>query len=109
AAARRRQAGHGYGVSLPGREPRRLPLVGVPAARHSPLLASGLADHWAARHRPHLWLPHDGEARHRAVRARLPTRLPGGRGDSLDARSPPAELRDPGLDARATDGRGLDL
>ena len=88
---------------------RRLPLLGHPAHGHPHLRQGGLADHPPARHRPDLRLSHDQPARHRAVRARLPARLPRGRGDPADARPPPAQLRDPGADAPAPDGRVGDL
>ena len=62
-------------------------------------------DHRPARHRPDVGLSHDQPPRHRAVRARLPARLPRGRGDPADARAPPAQLRDPRRDAPALDRR----
>ena len=50
------------------------------------------AHHRPARDRPDVGLSHDQPARHRAVRARLPARLPRGRGDPADARPPVAQL-----------------
>ena len=40
---------------------------------------------------------------------RLPSRLPGGRGDPADARPPAEQLRDPGPDAPADERRVGDL
>ena len=59
-----------------------------------------------ARHRPDVGLPALQPPRDRAVRARLPARLPRGRGDPDDARPPPARCaRCRCRCTRASDGR----
>ena len=52
-------------------------------------------------HRPDLGLSDDQPARDRALRPRLPARLPRGRGDPDAARPPPAHPRGPRADERA--------
>ncbi len=52
-------------------------------------------------HRPHLRLSHDEPPRHRALRPRLPARLPRGRGDPDAPRAPPAPPRGARVDERA--------
>ena len=55
--------------------------------------------HRPAGDRSDVRLSHDRPPRDRAVRPRLPARLPRDRGDPADARPPPQQLRDPGGDA----------
>ena len=57
--------------------------------------------HPPADHRPDLGLSDDQPARDRALRPRLPARLPRGRGDADAARPPPAHPRGPRADERA--------
>jgi len=56
-----------------------------------------------------LRLSHGRPKGHRAVRARLRSGLPGGRGDPADAPTPPAQLRDSRAHAAAHDGPLDDL
>ena len=57
--------------------------------------------HPPADHRPDLRLPDDQPARDRALRPRLPARLPRGRGAADAARQPPAHPRGSRADERA--------
>ena len=83
----RPRAGHGLRLALPHRH--RLPGPDQPPHRHPHLRLPAVADRRPARERPHLGVPALQPPRHRAVRARLPARLPRGRGGA-DGAPPPA-------------------
>ncbi len=93
------QADMVYGSRFRGDPGYKVPLG--TAAGEPGLLGRPDGDHPAEDHRPHLGLPDDQPARHRAVRPRLSARLPGGRGDPDAARPPPAHPRGAGAHERA--------
>ena len=95
----RRRGRHGLRQPLPRRS--RLQGADRPPDRQPDLLGRPDRDLPPADHRPDLRLPDDQPARDRAVRARLPARLPRGRGDPDAARAPAADPRGAGADERA--------
>ena len=101
-------ARHGHGLALPRRRRRGLPLLRAAPPRHPHLLAASCRDRRPAGDRPDVGPAHGRPPRHRAVRPRLPARLPRGRGGADDARPPALERRAAGADARAHRRRVLD-
>ena len=99
AADRRRRGRHGLRQPLPRRP--RLQGAARPPRRQHDLLRRAHRAHAPADHRPDLGLPDDQPARDRALRPRLPARLPRGRGAADAARAPPAHPRGPRADERA--------
>ena len=79
----------------------RLPLVALAPRRHPAARLGRLAHRRPARDRHDVGLPGAEPRGHRALRARLPARLPGGRGDGDGLPPPPAPHRGAGRDARA--------
>ena len=85
---------------------RRLPLVGLAPARASG--SSPASCRWSRGRRvtdPDVGLPHDRPAGDRAVRPRLPARLPRGRGRAAWCTPTGSRARDAGEHARAPAGR----
>ena len=66
----------------------RLPLVRLAADRHPHVLPDPVAHRGPPDHRPHVGPADDRPPRHRALRPRLPARLPRGRGDRPEPRPP---------------------
>ena len=93
-----RRGRHGLRQPLPRRS--RLQGAARPPGRQPDLLGRPDRDLPPADQRPDLRLPDDEPARDRAVRARLPARLPRGRGDPDAARAPAADPRGAGADER---------
>ena len=99
AADRRRRGRHGLRQPLP-RRPRLQGPVRPPARQHD-LLGRAHRAHPPEDHRPDLGLSDDQPPRDRALRPRLPARLPRGRGAADAPRPPPAHPRGPRADERA--------
>ena len=93
-----RRGRHGLRQPLP--RGSRLQGAARPPGRQPDLLGRPERDLPAADQRPDLRLPDDEPARDRAVRARLPARLPRGRGDPDAPRPPAADPRSAGADER---------
>ena len=93
-------ARHGLRLALP-RPTTRLPRAGQPPHRDPHLRVPAVAHRRPARERPDLGLPALQPPRDRAVRARLPARLPGGRGGADAALPPAADARGAGADVRS--------
>src|SRR5262249_10876365 len=91
----------GHRRRLPLRRWGGLPLLRDPPHRHPPTGLDRLGDRAAARDRHHLGLPSVEPQGARAVRGRLPARLPRGGGDGDDDQAPSSPGRGAGHDARA--------
>ena len=103
------RARHGHRLALPRRRRRRLPLLGAAPDRHPHLLRDPVDDRRPARHRSDVGPADDRPPRHRAVRPRLPARLPRGRGGAAHAPPPAARACEmPVRHARAPRRRLLD-
>ncbi len=94
-AMRRLRRRHGLRLALPVGRPA-LPGADQPPHRHPRLRVPALAPRRRAGHRPDVGLPPLQPARDRPLRARLPARLPRGRGGADAAPPPPDDARDPG-------------